>query len=103
MDKRVKEYLDKLATTDTAFAEKYDDTRLDDCWEYIKDNAQQLATNGCACIEDATVFKWARDFFFDVKHEVKAEEKKEEVKEKPKAEKKPVKENPDQMLFDFGE
>lgn len=99
MDNRVKQYLDDLAKTDTAFAEKYNTDRLDDCWNYITDNAKKMAVNGCACIEDATVFKWARDFFFDVLEDVKPVEqpKKEEVK-KPA----PVKEDPNQMLFDFG-
>ncbi len=34
-----------------------------DMAEYIKGKAKKQATDGVAVIEDATVFKWARDYF----------------------------------------
>lgn len=35
-------------------------------WNYIKDKAKKEAIDGCACIEDNTVFSWARDYWLDV-------------------------------------
>lgn len=36
---------------------------LQQCWKYITNEAKKLAINGCACIEDKTVFGWAIHFF----------------------------------------
>lgn len=36
---------------------------LSQCWSYIVSEAKKQAENGCACIEDATVFGWAVHFF----------------------------------------
>lgn len=36
---------------------------LEQCWKYITNEAKKLAINGCACIEDKTVFGWAIHFF----------------------------------------
>ena len=36
---------------------------LKQCWNYIKAKAHEQANNGCACIEDKTVFGWAVHFF----------------------------------------
>ena len=85
---------------------------LKECWEYIRGEARKKAVNGCACIDDATVFGWAIHFFEEdgikpakvrgpVREET-ANEKAEEVKEapKPKAKKsKPAEES--QLSFDF--
>lgn len=36
---------------------------LTQCWNYIVKEAQKAAVNGCACIEDSTVYGWAIHFF----------------------------------------
>lgn len=36
---------------------------LAQCWNYITSEARKLAVNGCACIQDSTVFGWAIHFF----------------------------------------
>ena len=36
---------------------------LAQCWKYITSEAKKKAKNGCACIEDRTVYGWAIHFF----------------------------------------
>lgn len=36
---------------------------LAQCWNYIVNEARKEAKNGCACIEDNTVYGWAIHFF----------------------------------------
>ena len=36
---------------------------LAQCWNYITSEAKKKVVNGCACIEDITVFGWATHFF----------------------------------------
>ena len=36
---------------------------LSQCWNYITSEAKKQAVQGCACIEDSTVFGWAIHFF----------------------------------------
>lgn len=62
----LKNYLDDFASKDPAFAEKYEPNKLDACWNFITDAARKAAEGeNSICIEDSTVFKWARDFFID--------------------------------------
>ena len=35
------------------------------CWEYIKGLAKAKAENGCAMIEEETVYNWAKEYFID--------------------------------------
>ena len=39
------------------------DKTLKQCWNYIVTEAKKKAVNGCACVEDSTVFGWAIHFF----------------------------------------
>lgn len=39
------------------------DKSLAQCWNYITSEARKRAKNGCACIDDSTVFGWAIHFF----------------------------------------
>lgn len=90
---------------------------LAQCWNYIKTEAKKQVINGCACIEDKTVFGWAMHFFEEdsIKGEgyeksptgavVKTASTKEEKPEAPKV-KKVVKPKVDiasaeQIGFDF--
>lgn len=59
---RIKAYFEEQIKTDPALAEAYKEEKLDKCWKYITSQAKSLAKNGCAMIEDAQVYKWARDF-----------------------------------------
>ncbi len=62
-------YLKELCNSDeylrNAILEK-ENNSVDGMWNYIKNKAKKEAINGCACIEDNTVFSWARDYWLDV-------------------------------------
>jgi len=62
-------YLKELCNNDeylrNAILEK-ENNSVDGMWNYIKGKAKKEAINGCACIEDNTVFSWARDYWLDV-------------------------------------
>jgi hypothetical protein len=41
-----------------------------DCWEHIVEQAQKMPHEGvvgCVCVDDETVYRWARDFYVDGK------------------------------------
>lgn len=84
--KIVKEYLEKQIVIDAALADKYIPDKIDQCWNYIVDQARKEAVNNCAMIEDSKVFYWARHFFLEslwteeAKREEKARENAEAVK-----------------------
>ena len=104
-EKIVLDYLDKNASY--TLAEKINNGKktLSQCWSYIVSEAKKQATNGCACIDDATVFGWAIHFFeedsIEAKHcEAKATVKttaKSEKESEPRAEKKTSKAEPLQL------
>ena len=86
---------------------------LKDCWEYIRAEARKKAVNGCACIDDVTVFGWAMHFFEEdgikpaktrgpVREEA-PEEAAEKIREapKPKTKKTSTKVMESQISFDF--
>ena len=86
---------------------------LKDCWEYIRAEARKKAVNGCACIDDTTVFGWAVHFFEEdgikpakargpVREEA-PEEAAEEIREapKPKTKKTSAKVLESQISFDL--
>ena len=89
----IKEYLEKQIKNDTALSEKYDPEKMDKCSEYITDLAKKQLGGKPGYIEDATVYKWARDFFL----EGPADEGKEECGTEEK-----VTGNAYQLSFDFG-
>lgn len=61
---RIKQYFEEAILTDEALKNVYDEKKLNDCWDYITKQAKKAATGNCACIEDAEVYKWARDFMY---------------------------------------
>lgn len=96
---RIKAYFEEAIQTDTALKEVYDESRLNECWAYIYNQAKKQAKkSNSVCIEDAEVFKWARDFYYGdfEKEETKSEEVKtseqavEENKEETSQEEVPV-------------
>lgn len=62
-EQRVLEYLEENASD--VLAEKINDgdKTLSGFFAYARGEAQKLAINGCACIEDKTVFGWAIHYF----------------------------------------
>ena len=70
---RIKAYFEEQIKTDPALAEAYKEEKLDKCWKYIRSQAKSQAKNGCAMIEDAQVYKWARDFMLGDVPEAKEE------------------------------
>lgn len=120
-EKIVLDYLANNASE--SLAERINDGKktLTQCWNYIMSEARKQAVNGCACIEDSTVFGWAIHFFeedsIDGEKFNKAasganvstsNKKAAEVEEDPKKapEKKPKPKdafvNAEQIGFDFG-
>lgn len=61
----LKEYLQRMAATDSLFAEKFNNKEksIEDCLEYIKSEARKEACNGSAMIEDSVVFGWAAHYY----------------------------------------
>ena len=64
-----------------------DKKSLEKAYEYIRKNAQKQAVNGCACIDDDTVFEWAVDYYLEQESEQEVEQPK--LVEKPKKTSKP--------------
>ncbi|MBQ3799801.1 MAG: hypothetical protein II837_05830 [Treponema sp.] len=106
----VKAYLDSQTVADEALRNFYVPSKIKDCFKYVTEQAQKEAVNGCAMIEDAQVYKWARDYYIEVLPkeadksvvEVVQEKVKAEAKPKAKAEKKAVDELQG-LLFAFNE
>ena len=75
---------------------------LKDCWEYIRAEARKKAVNGCACIDDTTVFGWAVHFFEeDGIKPAKARGPVREEAPKPKTKKTSAKVLESQISFDL--
>lgn len=75
-------YLEENASE--ALAEKINEgTRtLSSCFDFIKNEARKRAVNGCAAVEDSTVYGWAVHYFEET--EIEPEEEKPKKEEKPK-------------------
>jgi len=95
----VKAYLERQIEEDAALREKYDASLVKKCFEYITEQARKQADGDCAVVEDALVYKWARDFYL----EGAAEKAKEAVKESLTTEKPepPKKDDGQKLLFDL--
>jgi len=103
---RIAEYLAKIIDDgNTEFEDKIiaSNKNLDECWKYITYKAKKQAVNGCACIDDDTVYGWARKFYDEngepddmEKPVVKAPAKKKETTKAEKADElaKEIKEEP---------
>lgn len=70
---RIKAYFEEQIKTDPALAEAYKEEKLRKCWQYIMSQAKKEAKNNCAMIEEAQVYKWARDFMLGDVPEAKEE------------------------------
>ena len=61
----IKQHLENMAVADKSFAERYADEskNIDDCVDYIKNQAYKKAVSGMAAIEDEVVFGWAAHYY----------------------------------------
>lgn len=72
---RIKEYFKEQIKTDEALRNVYSESKLKACWDYIMSQARKQAKDGCAMIDEAVVYHWARDYMFG---DIPAAEKKAE-------------------------
>lgn len=79
----IKNYLETQIVEDAALREMYDPKKLSACYKYIVSQAKKQADNGCAMIEDAVVYKWARDFYLEGPQNEEVEEETPEKKPIP--------------------
>ena len=73
------DYLLKRCDEDPGFAEDVlrDEKTWNGCFSYIRNEARKKAVNGCAAVEDSTVYEWAEDYYrSDVKEAVKTSTRK---------------------------
>jgi len=77
----IKAYLDGQVKQDAALAEKYAPEHIELCIDYIHDMAENDLDGQPGAIDDATVYKWSRDFWLEG-HLEEALKKKEERKER---------------------
>ena len=63
---RIKEYLEEQTKEDAALRELYRPEKIDDCYNFIKDAVKATGCGSSATVEDAIVFKMARDFYLDI-------------------------------------
>jgi len=68
----IKKYLEEQAEKDPALKSLYRPEKLDGCYGFIKECARRSGGN-CVYLEDAVVFKMARDYFLEVLPEADAE------------------------------
>ena len=99
---RILTYLELNASDELKRKINAGEKTLEGCWKYITTQARTLAKNGCACIEDATVYGWAIHFFEEDSVTEASPLKKEEVKkEQKKVESKPKEDTTQVSLFDL--
>jgi hypothetical protein len=84
---RIKKYLEELSERDEALKTLYRPEKINDCYNFIRDCVKQIGSGNAYCIEDAVVFKMARDYFIDILPKEAAEPPKvKSTKTKAKAE-----------------
>ena len=82
---RIKDYLEKQCEQDEALKTLYRPEKIQDCWNFIFETCKKLAHGASSCVEDAVVFKMARDYFIEILPKV--------AEEPPEIKKEPVKDN----------
>lgn len=86
-EKIVKNYLDRQTGSDEALKAVYVPSKIKDCFKYITEEARKKAVNNCAMVSDEQVYKWARDYYFDVLPKESDKEATEAVQKLDEAEK----------------
>ena len=91
--KRIKNYLEELSERDEALKTLYRPEKINDCYNFIRECVKSIGNGNAYCIEDAVVFKMARDYFIDIlpkeadePPEVKAQAQAEETAESEETE-----------------
>ena len=63
----IKQYLEKQCQVDEALKSLYRPEKIDDCWNFITEAVKAMPRQGnTVCVEDAVVFKMARDFYLEI-------------------------------------
>lgn len=65
MKKIIKNYLEEQCKVDPCLAEKYKDTLIDGCIEYINKMAREELCGKSGAIKDDVVYYWAREYYVD--------------------------------------
>ena len=64
---RIKKYLEEQIQQDKALKALYRPEKINDCYDFIMCAVKEMPRNGqCAFVDDAIVFKMARDYFLEV-------------------------------------
>lgn len=64
---RIKKYLEEQIQQDEALKALYRPEKINDCYDFIMCSVEKMPRNGqCAFVDDAIVFKMARDYFLEV-------------------------------------
>lgn len=63
---RIKSYLEEQIKQDEALKALYKPEKINDCYNFIKDAVKASGCGSSAAVEDAIIFKMARDFYFDI-------------------------------------
>ena len=63
---RIKAYLEEQIKEDAALRELYRAEKIDDCYDFIKNAVKATGCGSSASVEDAIVFKMARDYYLDI-------------------------------------
>lgn len=74
----IKNYLEEQCKIDPCLAEKYKDTMIGGCCEYITKMAREELGGISGAIKDDVVYHWAREYYVDG---IAEKEKSEKVKE----------------------
>ena len=65
MKEIIKNYLEEQCKVDPCLAEKYKDTLIDGCIEYINKMAREELKSQNGYIADEVVYHWAREYYVD--------------------------------------
>lgn len=62
----IKKYLEEQCEKDEALKALYRPTHIDGCYNFIMECVRKTAPGGNAVVEDAVVFKMARDYYIEI-------------------------------------
>lgn len=65
MKEIIQKYLEEQCKIDTCLAEKYKESLLDGCIEYINNMAREELGGKSGAIKDEVVYHWAREYYVD--------------------------------------
>lgn len=63
---KIKQYLEEQCKTDDALKAVYNPEKIKDCYNFIFECAKKVAHGNSSVIEDAVVYKMARDYFIEI-------------------------------------